>query len=463
MAGHNQHEVEIGNDRLDGWKEISGYLKRSIRTAQRWEQTLGLPIHRLRTEKSEIVFAYISELEAWRLSGRGASEDAVGSSDGTVAAPSSAAETVSQPSPAAVPGGEERSLRFGRRAFLAAMAAALLMLAAVYLLLPARSPNPASYRVSGSTLTVFAADGKELWSHDFPKPLDANTYQSAANHHVWIGSLDGSGHVVLLFDRLLEGEQSSALIGFSATGRELWTYHPGGDVQTTTERFDNSYSIVDMTVLQTADGPRIAVAANQSPFYPSQVSILRPDGRVQAEYWHSGHLDHIYAGDHDRQGHDKAYAIGVDNEYKTATLVVLDPATMHGRAVSSQTDARYQLLDMPKAQEAARLWFPRSCVNRARQVMNFATTLQFQQHGLTVYVCEDWGRAPCTGTGDAELIYSLTADLKLHSTEPMPNYVPHHQELERTHALAHTYSDGELQGMSLGRPKSEGPTLAAHR
>jgi hypothetical protein len=37
--------------RLNGWEEIAAHLGRTVRTVQRWERELGLPIHRLSTGK----------------------------------------------------------------------------------------------------------------------------------------------------------------------------------------------------------------------------------------------------------------------------------------------------------------------------------------------------------------------------------------------------------------------------
>ena len=39
--------VAVAKDRLDSWKEIAGYLKRDVRTVQRWERDFGLPVQRL--------------------------------------------------------------------------------------------------------------------------------------------------------------------------------------------------------------------------------------------------------------------------------------------------------------------------------------------------------------------------------------------------------------------------------
>jgi TolB-like protein/Flp pilus assembly protein TadD len=55
----------LGEIRLDSWKEIAAYLKREVRTAQRWEKNEGLPVHRLHHEKLGSVYAYKSELDAW--------------------------------------------------------------------------------------------------------------------------------------------------------------------------------------------------------------------------------------------------------------------------------------------------------------------------------------------------------------------------------------------------------------
>ena len=49
----------------ESWGEIAAYLRREVRTVQRWEQNLGLPVHRLRVGKQASVFAYPSELDKW--------------------------------------------------------------------------------------------------------------------------------------------------------------------------------------------------------------------------------------------------------------------------------------------------------------------------------------------------------------------------------------------------------------
>src|ERR1700738_4682685 len=52
--------------RLESWKEIAAYLGRDVTTARRWERREGLPVHRLLHTKLGSVYAYTTELDAWR-------------------------------------------------------------------------------------------------------------------------------------------------------------------------------------------------------------------------------------------------------------------------------------------------------------------------------------------------------------------------------------------------------------
>jgi len=54
------------DDRLESWKAIAGYLRRTERTARRWERHEGLPVHRLSHHDRSSIYAFKSELDAWR-------------------------------------------------------------------------------------------------------------------------------------------------------------------------------------------------------------------------------------------------------------------------------------------------------------------------------------------------------------------------------------------------------------
>lgn len=50
---------------LNSWKEIANYLGRGVRTVQRWEAQLALPVHRPSGKEHSAVLAFSSELDEW--------------------------------------------------------------------------------------------------------------------------------------------------------------------------------------------------------------------------------------------------------------------------------------------------------------------------------------------------------------------------------------------------------------
>src|SRR5215831_17455290 len=59
---------------LTTWKEIAQHLEKGVRTVQRWEQELGLPIHRPEHHPKGVVFASTDELNQWRAMAWGQSQ-----------------------------------------------------------------------------------------------------------------------------------------------------------------------------------------------------------------------------------------------------------------------------------------------------------------------------------------------------------------------------------------------------
>lgn len=53
------------NTILSGWKEIASYMSHGVRTVQRWEWYLGLPVHRPHGEPRSRVIAFPKELDGW--------------------------------------------------------------------------------------------------------------------------------------------------------------------------------------------------------------------------------------------------------------------------------------------------------------------------------------------------------------------------------------------------------------
>jgi hypothetical protein len=50
---------------LSSWKEIASYLGKGVRTVQRWERELRLPVHRPAGARKGVVVAFPDELSKW--------------------------------------------------------------------------------------------------------------------------------------------------------------------------------------------------------------------------------------------------------------------------------------------------------------------------------------------------------------------------------------------------------------
>src|SRR5712691_6110112 len=65
LSERQKPEPPTDEPRLESWGEIAAYLRREIRTVQRWEKYQGLPVRRLQIGKLGSVYAYRSELDKW--------------------------------------------------------------------------------------------------------------------------------------------------------------------------------------------------------------------------------------------------------------------------------------------------------------------------------------------------------------------------------------------------------------
>ena len=55
----------MNSEVLNSWKEIAAYLGRGVRTVQRWERELGLPVRRPRGKERSAVIALTPDLDSW--------------------------------------------------------------------------------------------------------------------------------------------------------------------------------------------------------------------------------------------------------------------------------------------------------------------------------------------------------------------------------------------------------------
>jgi len=66
LAIESKNQTDTPHDEmLSGWKDIANYLGKGIRTVQRYERELGLPVRRLPGHSIGSVIALKSDLDSW--------------------------------------------------------------------------------------------------------------------------------------------------------------------------------------------------------------------------------------------------------------------------------------------------------------------------------------------------------------------------------------------------------------
>ncbi len=352
---------------LIGWKKIAAYLAVSLRTAQNYENELGLPVHRQGVGPKAPVYALVTELETWKA--------------GLAAArPGSISE--------AAP--DVKALHVSRRLWLryavagGAMALGGLGLWAANVISGSHQP-PSAYRIEGATLIVLGRGNAELWRYTFSKQLSEEHY----SHHPKLCQFAdlGGGNVETIFAFGGAGH----LFAFNPHGKLLWQFQPGKSVTDSLGRtFSPPYGFSTFDILH---GPalkitKIVASSHHNWSFPNQVAVLdAKTGELLGEYWHRGHLWHTAVVDLDGDGEPEVLLGGVNDapEYKQATLVVFDHRRISG--ASRDPAGRAYFHGMELGTEKAEIFFPRTPISRNEE-FNRVSAVEVESDRIRVTVAE---------------------------------------------------------------------------
>jgi hypothetical protein len=276
---------------------------------------------------------------------------------------------------------------------IAVLGAALGIVGYVTIRVLAVHDQPKFGRMDGSTLTIFNAEGKELWRKGFPDGFASDWYyEHGIATRIWFQDLEGRGHTDVLFlylPAVSTQSHSSTLICYSDRGKEKWRWTPGRALPEL-EGSPATFRTVALRVLKAKEKrpSRIVVSSIHDTWWPSYIAILDSNGKTVSEYWHSGALNYVVLADLDGDGREEIVATGISIGYHQATLVVLDPDRVLG-ASAEVARPDFQIHGMGVAQERLRLLFPRSDLNKALFTFNMANepTIERGSTRLTVAEC----------------------------------------------------------------------------
>ena len=329
--------------KLAGWKEIANYLNTSVRTAQRWEQELGLPVHHVGSSKGYSVLADMGELEVWLKGPKGST---VSSDD--------------RPSPTMSTESRTRTPTWGPPKLLATAAIAVVAAGSILAMLRLAAAHPAkvsSVTFSGQQMLAWS-NGKVVWSYDFGQPT-RSLLPEQVERKVQILP---SGQIIVAAPllQLEAGTSTDAIYCFSARGKVLWRQPFADRVHFGGEECGPIWEAHDLIV--TGSGKNTFAWCTICSYLKSVAIVVRVDlngttAKWFVNYGHLGQLKELRVG-----GGPYILVGGINNETNNATLAVLDETRPAGH--SPQTGALAECECCPEGQPYHYFLFPRSEVIR---------------------------------------------------------------------------------------------------
>jgi hypothetical protein len=377
--------------RLNGWKEIAGYFGKGVRTVQRWEKDLGLPVHRIGGAGSEIVYALAAELDAWQASAAAtkAMRDeaaAIPTIHDPAAIPQPAGST--QPAPPAAPAHIPASRRWVPLVVIGILVPVII--AAIFSAWKWRADRvsahskqqPADWEVFGNTLIVYGADKRVLWRHEFDFPLRADFYEDhpkSGRPVVQIADINNDGDREVLFVANPAGQVNNRLYCFSSDGtRELFSYKKTATVHFGDTAYAGPWRAAWVFATGRPNGGRdVWLVSYHHRSSPTVLERLDTSGRPDAEYWSEGQIEVLVPAV--LQGRRVVLLGSTNEEQQGGALAVLDEQLPSGSAPAR--NPAFRCGDCPHGDPVAFLVFPRLDVVRALEEKAKVTTIVVDETG----------------------------------------------------------------------------------
>ena len=449
------------SDRLTSWKDIAAFLGKGVRTAQRWEDELGMPVHRLGKEGGgEIVFAYKTEIARWLAAtelARSAALRANGANGLASERPEPHDEPVTAGGTSEPVGRPARTLHpwsFRRMTATAALAVAAALLA--WLALSGWRPNhvdggvqalagqPAHWQVEGDHLKVFDSGRNLLWARHFPSGLNAAAYERSRtiDRSVVLDDLDADGTRDVVFLARTGPRNERRLYGFGSDGSTRFVQQPVASVRFGDTSYGPPWLAQFLSVTKTDASARLWAGFIHGMWFPTVLQQLDPQGRLLSEYWSNGYVTFVSA--ETWHGRPVVLVGATNNEHRGASLAIFEAGQVTGAAPAA--NPRYRCEEgCPPGRPLAFVVFPRGCIPRADETQPFVEEAWVDGREQIVVLVEN-GRAK--GQGGlflpASVFYTLAANLTPVRVELTRQFHMAHSQLERTGLLDHAFGDDDV-------------------
>jgi hypothetical protein len=393
---------------LDSWKEIANFLGVSVRTAHRWEEGAGMPVHR---SPAGHVSAEQAALDRWR---------------------------------------RDRPKRDWRRWLVPGGLTLVAIVVAAFLLLPWRSDAvgvPATVTFEGQKVLVLDQDGRTRWSTSIPHLGFSGEWgwEVSTPDRFLVADVDHDGAVEVLLNVLADSatDRPGRLICYSQDGRVRWEFVLGRGFKDRYGEYAQNYLGHILRAISIKGKPYVLSIATHRRWNPCQVALLDPStGTVIEQFWHPGAITHAILADLDGDGAAELVLAGLNNPGNGPG----SPVLMALRLPFSATppSAASLMAEMSDGGPIAYIVFPRPDVLAAQGGVSSIQKLVFEEPA-TVLVHTRYTRDMKT-----ILTYRFDSGLRLRDFFAPIELAAAHDMLWRAGALTHRFGAQEqawLQGV----------------
>jgi hypothetical protein len=400
---------------LNGWKEIAAYLGKSVRSVQRWEATLGLPVHRIKTPDGQIVYSERKEIDDWRrrLEAQPVPE------------PENPADPETLPEIPTPPGDDRRET--GGRGAPAWLLAVGIVLIGIGLItgrwISPRSPVAFSVELAGRSVEGLNQKGEVVWSFELDRDVNGGDLKPRLVDLEGDGALEWIVPIRFTVRRIV----SEAIFCFSQTGALRWSVQPDQTLTYNGRKVSAPWLLSDFEVAPTV--PRRVWAAFTRGEGPNFILEIDPTGSSNMRYFQAGPIATL----HHWQTPAGAFLVagGFSQKHSRPSVVLL---AEHGPAAFFPFDplgmsSRPSCIECPAGEPARVLLFTRSEIETPAHPHTTVDRLRQSGANLVVEMHVD----------DVDTAHVLVqSDFSIQSFNYSPGHWRAHRELEAQGHLDHT-------------------------
>ena len=241
--------------------------------------------------------------------------------------------------------------------------------------------EPASLELSSQWVQVLNRGGdllERIWVGPWVAQQEARAREEERGIELaMLIDVDGDGRKEVLYVDEASGEDAGSgelcckRVGDS---RPLWTYRIKKEIALPGAAgiADSRFRILGFQVddLERNESPKLVLLGIHSSLYPSVVAMVVPaSGQELSSYVHYGMLSDVRAVDVDGDSVKEIVACGVNNLYRMAALVVLDPRRFHG---ASPVPHGVRENGIPSGSEEYYILIPRTMVGNVYRSQSLA-------------------------------------------------------------------------------------------